>query len=237
MKVSKRGRWGGNDASAFKRRRARTNTGPYSLESSHSSLSGTDARFEGLGQFGRRRKTRKNETHLNLADGEGEGTVAVVILDDLELVLLADVEHRGGLFVFGGGRVGSEGRVGSVTAGPGPRGWRKSIARVVRFIHACRPRKRRVGRSVGAATAGARRRRDDRREAGTASVATSPSFARARRKSESRFRVLTLRTSAREDSEAGQRAAALAPMSTHAPLESQWNTLPETRSPTLYENS
>merc|ERR1719223_743966 len=26
-------------------------------------------------------------------------------------------------------------------------------------------------------------------------------------------------------------------MSTHAPLESQWNTLPETRSPTLYENS
>lgn len=91
--------------------------------------------------------------------------------------------------------------------------------------------------SVGAATAGARRRRDDRREAGTASVATSPSFARARRKSESRFRVLTLRTSAREDSEAGQRAAALAPMSTHAPLESQWNTLPETRSPTLYENS
>ena len=32
-------------------------------------------------------------THLNLANGEGEAAVAVVILDNLKLVLLPDVEH------------------------------------------------------------------------------------------------------------------------------------------------
>ena len=42
------------------------------------------------------------DAHLNLADGEGEGSIAVVVLDDLKLVLLADVEHRGGLCVCGG---------------------------------------------------------------------------------------------------------------------------------------
>ena len=42
-------------------------------------------------------RNRVCDAHLNLADGEGEGSVAVVVADDLKLVLLADVENRGGL--------------------------------------------------------------------------------------------------------------------------------------------
>ena len=47
-------------------------------------------------------RNRVCDAHLNLADGEGEGSVAVVVADDLKLVLLADVENRGGLRSGGG---------------------------------------------------------------------------------------------------------------------------------------
>ena len=94
--------------------------------------------FEGLGQFRRvANANAKRVTHLNLADGQGEGTVAVVILDDLELVLLAEVEHGGGLFRFAGDEVRRRGRVGSVTAVPGVERDGEKASRVVRFIHAC----------------------------------------------------------------------------------------------------
>ena len=193
--------------------------------------------FEGLGQFRRvANANAKRVTHLNLADGQGEGTVAVVILDDLELVLLAEVEHGGGLFRFAGGEVRRRGRVGSVTAVPGSNATAKkhraSCALSTRAFRET-PRWSRSEPDRGGAATPRWRTRDLRRERRELRTAVAV----ARRKHGSKGSVLTLRTSAREDSEAGQSAAALAPMSTHAPLESQWNTLPETRSPTLYENS
>ena len=51
--------------------------------------------FEGLGLETTERGVRAS--HLNLAHGESERPVAVVVADDLELVFLAHVENRGRL--------------------------------------------------------------------------------------------------------------------------------------------
>ena len=119
---------------------------------------------------------------------------------------------------------GTDGRVRS----------RKGTVRF-RFADAEKRREKRVV-VVGTGAARARRRRPRETNDGFAFVAMASTYRDIERE-EARAGLLTLRTSAREDSAAGHSAAALAPMSTHAPLESQWNTLPETRSPILNENS
>mmetsp|Transcript_6656 Transcript_6656/g.27669 ORF Transcript_6656/g.27669 Transcript_6656/m.27669 type:complete len:209 (-) Transcript_6656:82-708(-) len=63
-----------------------------------------------------RLRNRVCDAHLNLADGEGEGSVAVVVADDLKLVLLADVENRGGVAGLREGSLGPGAERGSLGA-------------------------------------------------------------------------------------------------------------------------